>query len=381
MLVTPKRYRGLVLVLSIIVVGTLFLIFSKAATSTASIEPENGILSTNASKIANALSSAGSHVRFKAPSTQASWWKPAADTKWQWVLEGGITVNSTNLARFDMYDIDLTDAIPSTMTQEVVWANGDTRTVTWNQGSNGAKFTALKAAGKKVICYMDIGAYETYEPDAELFPGTWSSNNTRNGVAYNGPPAYAGADVIGGDSQDSAGGVFEGEFWLDIRESSWQYWAPIMWARLEVAKRIGCDGVEGDQINSYGNDPTFNITQAHSLRLYREYYYQAHVRGLTAISKNGIELTSQQMTDPTNIAHCTPGLCVPDGILNEECQQYGECSALDAATGKGLWVGQVEYRNTATAVCPDANSSGRMAMKKPENYSVTENILFACWEQ
>ena len=88
---------------------------------------------------------------------------------------------------------------------------------------------------------------------------------------------------------------------MDIRESAWQYWAPIMWARLDVAKKIGCDGVEGDQINSYGNDKTFNITQAHSLRLYREYYYQAHQRGLTVISKNGVELTDQQAVLPSDL--------------------------------------------------------------------------------
>lgn len=362
-------------------VGVLALIISNAATTAVGIEAESGSLFTNATKVTQSGASAGSSLRFNAGVVPSGWWKPPQNTKWQWVLGGGITTSTANLARFEMYDIDLTDAIPQNMTQEVVWANGERRTVTWEQGSNGAKFTALKAAGKKVICYMDIGAYETYEPDADLFPGTWSNNNTRNGVPYNGPTAYANIDVIGGDSEDSAGGIFEGEFWLDIRESSWQYWTPIMWARLEVAKRIGCDGVEGDQINSYGNDNSFGSTEAISLRLYREYYYQAHLRGLTAISKNGVEITGQQVTTPSNISYCTPAnMCVPDGILNEECQQYGECSDLDPATTKGLWVGQVEYRGNATGVCPDAVSSGRMAMKKPENYAVTENILFACWE-
>lgn len=169
----------------------------------------------------------------------------------------------------------------------------------------------LRRRAKKSFAIW-IGAFETYEPDAELFPGKWSNNNSRNGIAYNGPAAYANIDVIGGDSEDSAGGIFEGEFWLDIKESSWQYWAPIMWARLEVAKKIGCDGVEGDQINSYGNDSTFGITEAHSLRLYREYYYQSHIRGLTAISKNGVELVNgsagdcpnqYSVLDPSNHVH------------------------------------------------------------------------------
>lgn len=366
--------------LSVAIVGSLVVLFANAAQPSAGIEAETGQRTANVSVVSNTSASGGNSVKFSTNTTASSWYKPAQNTPWQWVLEGGITINAANLSRFDMYDIDLTDAIPQQLTQEITWENGEKRTVTWPQGKNAAAFTALKNAGKKVICYMDTGAFETYEPDAGLFPGNWGTGNSTRSVPYTGPNAYAAVDVIGGSSQDSAGGTFDGEFWLDIRESSWKYWTPIMWARLDVAKKIGCDGVEGDQNNSYGNDVTFGSTEAISLRLYREVYYQTHLRGLAAISKNGIELTTQQITNPTNISYCQPGWCIPDGILNEECQQYNECDNLDAATSKGMWVGQVEYRGTATTVCPGATSKGRMAMKKPENYSVTENILFACWE-
>ncbi|MFO0887321.1 MAG: endo alpha-1,4 polygalactosaminidase [Candidatus Nomurabacteria bacterium] len=371
--------KKIFVILFIAIIGFIAILVAKAGTYSIEIEAEKGADSKLV--IADSSASGGKAIKF-GQASQSSWWKPAQNTRWQWVLEGGITVDAANLNRFDMWDIDLTDAIPGNTTQTVTWANGETRTVTWPKGKNADAFTALKSSGKKVICYMDIGAYETYEPDASLFPGKWGSgNNSRGSIPYNGPASYANVDVIGGTSEDSAGGTFEGEYWMDIKENSWQYWAPIMWARLDVAKKIGCDGVEGDQINSYGNDKTFNITEAHSLRLYREYYYQAHQRGLTAISKNGVELTDQQVTEPTGIVYCKPGLCVPDGILNEECQQYGECDDLNPATNKGLWVGQVEYRGNATGACPDAKSKGRMAMKKPENYAVTEKILWACWEQ
>lgn len=373
--------KNVLLLISFCFVGVIALVISRASVPSITVEPESASIISSPALKQSSQPGASNNSYIKFTKSSNGWWKPPKNTKWQWVLEGGITTSQANLSRFDMYDIDLTDAIPQTMTQEVVWGNGEKRTVTWEQGANAAEFNALKAAGKKVICYMDTGAFESYEPDAGLFPGNWGPGNSSRGVPYNGPSAYASADVIGGSSEDSAGGTFDGEFWLDIRESAWQYWTPIMWARFEVAKRIGCDGIEGDQNNSYGNDTTFGSTQAISLRLYREVYYQSHIRGLTAISKNGVELTAQQITDPTNIPYCTPGLCTPDGILNEECQQYAECSDLNPATTKGLWVGQVEYRGTSTSVCPSAVSSGRMAMKKPENYSVTENILFACWEQ
>jgi hypothetical protein len=318
------------------------------------------------------------------------WWKPPRNTKWQWVLEGSVNVSSTELNRFDMYDIDMSEAMPYEVKQDVVYSNGERRTVTWPKGSNAAAFNTLKASGKKVICYFSTGAFETYRADASLFPGTWGSRNDRTDpytlqqIPYNGPSAYASQDVIGQQTYSSADTQFTGEHWLNIREANWNYFAPIMFARLEVAKRIGCDGVEGDQNNVYDNDTALRITQAESLRWYREIYYQTHIRNLTAISKNGIEITSQQVnfTNPSSIPYCTtvPGICEPDGVLNEECEQYRECQLLDPAISKGLWVGQVEYRGTRTSVCTDANAKGRMTMKKPENYSVTSQILFACWE-
>jgi hypothetical protein len=373
-------------------IGILTLLVTRAATSVTSFEPEKS--APNQMVIDNVSASGGKAIKFGSITGPGpSWWKPSANTRWQWVLEGQVPTTQADLNRFEMWDIDLTDAIPSAMTQEIVYPGGEKCqtpdgkcVVNWPKGANAAAFTALKAAGKKVVCYMDTGAFEDYEPDAKFFPGKWGgtpsnqAGGTRGNLAYVGPATWSSIDVLGSDSQDSAGGTFNGEYWLDLTESSWKYYAPIIWARFEVAKKIGCDGIEGDQNNTYGNDKFFGASEAKSLRWYREVYYQTHLRGMSAISKNGVELTSQQVTNPTNIPYCTPGMCIPDGILNEECHQYGECADLNPATSKGLWVGQVEYRGNSTAVCPDAKAKGRMAMKKPENYSVTQNILWACWE-
>ena len=377
------RNRWLAIMVACMLVGAI-VILTKAATSTIGIEAEAGTPDGKASVVGNSGASKQSAIKFSnSTDTTTGWWAPPQNTRWQWVLEGSVDVSQASLDRFDMFDIDLTDAVPAPTTQTVTWANGETRTITWPKGANGDAFTALKNAHKKVICYMDTGAFETYEPDATLFPGKWGANNTSREIAYNGPAAYANVDVIGGKSEDSAGGTFEGEYWLDIIQGSWQYWAPIMWGRLQLAKSIGCDGIEGDQNNNYGNDTTFTTSEAISLRWYREVYYQIHSRNMTAISKNGIELTSQQITEPTNISYCAVGskMCIPDGILNEECQQYSECDSLNPATTKGIWVGQVEYRGTATTICGPANTAKRMTMRKPDNYAVTSTVNFACWEQ
>lgn len=372
-----RRFQLIPYIALFSIIGIASLVVSQAATSSTSIEAESGTLH-NATVISDPAASGGQAVRFASAPTAASWWKPPQNTRWQWVLEGNVT--TAEASRFDMYDIDLTDAMPADTVQQVTWANGYTRSVTWPRGDNAGIIAALKAQDKKVICYFDTGAFETYEPDAALIPGRYGSGNSVREMAYHGPPEYAAWDIIGGLSSASDGSTFAGEYWYDLRESAWPALLPVIQARLDLAKKIGCDGVEGDQNNVYGNDDTFGITQSISLRWYKEIYYQTHLRNMTVISKNGTEITGQQVAEPTDISYCTPGMCVPDGILNEECHQYSECAELAPALDKGLWVGQVEYRGTAAAVCPDARSKGRMAMKKPENYSVTQNILFACWE-
>lgn len=370
-----RRRTAIIIVSSIAIIGSIFIFVSQASTFSVAIEPE-AVAPSNL-VVSNQTASGNKAVKFEVASSN-TWWKPPKNTRWQWVLEGKVTTNET--ARFDMYDIDLTDAIPANTVQEVRWQNGFTANVTWPKGQNAGIIAELKAQGKKVICYMDTGAFETYEPDAVLFPGKYGTNNANREMAYSGPAEYATWDVLGGLSSASDGSVFAGEYWMDLKQSAWPAILPIIQARFDLAKKIGCDGVEGDQNNVYGNDSSFNVTEAVSLRWYQEMYYQLHTRGLTAISKNGIELTTQQVTNPTNISYCSPGLCIADGILNEECYQYSECSNLDVASSKGIWVGQVEYRGTSASVCPDAKTKGRMTMKKPENYSVTEKILWACWE-
>ncbi len=359
------------------VLGLVALLVTNAATYSISVEPEES--APNNFVINDQTASGTKAVQFGSAIQTGAVWKPAQQTRWQWVLSG--KADTSELSRFDMYDIDLTDAIPSNMTQQVTWANGYTTTVTWPKGSNAGIIASLKASGKKVVCYMDTGAFEDYEPDASLFPGKWGTNNNIRTVGYNGPPEYQNIDVLGGDSEDSSGGTFNGEYWLDIREASWKYFAPIMWARLDLAKSIGCDGVEGDQNNSYGNDTTFGVNEQISLRWYREFFYQTHQRGMAAIAKNGVEIAEEMLVDPSNVSYCKNGSCQADGFLNEECKQYNECEVYNIALSKGLWVGQVEYKGVATAICPDANVKKRMAMRKPQYDPVDMKISFACWEQ
>ncbi len=240
-----------------------------------------------------------------ATAAQAAW-QPPAQMTWQWQIQGAIdtTVNA------QMFDIDLFDARPGEI--------------------NAGVISSLHFQGRKVICYLDTGAWESYRPDAAQFPKS----------------------VIG----SSTG--WNGEKWLDIRRSAWPLFEPIIVNRMKLAVQLGCDGIEPDQNNPVGNNPGFPITYADQYAWYLEVAADAHALGLTVLQKNGVEMLGEEV-------NYTSGLVAAfDGLLNESCNQYKECGYLTAYVSAGKWVGEVEYKGTASTFCPKLQTFGFMAMKK-----------------
>lgn len=251
------------------------------------------------------------------PPGQAGLWRPRPGTGWQWQITG--TVDPT--LPVTMYDIDLFDA--QTGSSYTVPGFG---TVSVPRGENPGIIDRLHAAGKVVVCYVDTGALETYRPDAALFPKS----------------------VIGAQTYASNGAAWKGEYWLDIRRSSWPLLEPLITARLDFAKRSGCDGVEGDQNNPVGNNPGFPITLADQKAWYLEVARLLHARGLSAGMKNGIETTDADTA------------AAFDWNLNEECNQYSECDVLKQFIAAGKAVFQVEYTEngqTTAKFCPTDNAA------------------------
>jgi hypothetical protein len=222
-------------------------------------------------------------------------WRPKPGTSWQWQITGKVDPSLP----VRMYDIDLFDA-QSTASRYTVTGLG---TVNVDKGLNAGVIDTLHAQGKVVICYLDTGAWENYRPDAALFPSS----------------------VIG----KSTG--WSGERWLDIRRSAWPRYEPLIAARLDLAVRSHCDGVEPDQNNPWGNKPGFPITLADQKTWYLHIAALAHARGLSVGQKNGIDTT-----DAATIAAF-------DWDLNEECNMYQECDALTGYITAGKAVFQVEY--------------------------------------
>ncbi|HEY7135453.1 MAG TPA: endo alpha-1,4 polygalactosaminidase [Acidimicrobiia bacterium] len=252
-----------------------------------------------------------------APPATTNVWTPRPGTTWQWQITGTV---DTSVSPATMFDVDLSDAMPSARTAQVPGFGA----VTWPAGVNAGIIPRLHAMGKTVICYMDSGAFESYRPDAKLFP----------------------ASVIG------SGTGWDGERWLDLRPAARSRFAPIVWSRMDVARSIGCDGVEPDQNNPIGNDPGFPITVADQTSWYLEVARQAHARHLSVGMKNGIESINRSTVSAF------------DWALNEECFQYDECEALLPFVGAGKAVFQVEYQGDPATICPVARRDGFSSMKK-----------------
>jgi hypothetical protein len=215
-------------------------------------------------------------------------WRPALNTPWQWQLDTPIDQSVNAL----MFDIDLFD----------------------NEASVVA---ALHAKGRKVVCYISVGSWEDWRPDADQFP-----------------PAVIGNDYAG----------WPGEKWLDIRQID--QLAPIMRARLDACRAKGFDGIEPDNIDGYTNDTGFPLTAQDQLNYNIWLANEAHTRGLSIGLKN----------DPDQVNKLLPYF---DWALTEDCFNQKWCNQLMPFVNAGKAVFAAEYTDTGMTTdqfCPQANA-------------------------
>jgi hypothetical protein len=173
-----------------------------------------------------------------------------------------------------------------------------------------------------VMCYFSAGSYEAWRPDALLFP-----------------QAALGNELEG----------WPGEKWLDIRRID--LLAPIMEARLDLARHKSCDGVDPDNVNGYTNESGFPLT-ADDQKRYNLFLAQAaHRRGLLIGLKNDLEQIAEL------VSHF-------DWVLNESCFFYDECEALLPFSQAGKAVFVIEYQRKPSEFCPPALAMNFNALHK-----------------
>ncbi|KYF60689.1 endo alpha-1,4 polygalactosaminidase [Sorangium cellulosum] len=186
-----------------------------------------------------------------------------------------------------------------------------------------ATIDALRAAGKKVICYFSAGSSEDWRSDASRFPA-----------------AALGNPLDG----------WPGERWLDTRSAGVR---DVMKARLDLAVQKRCDGVEPDNVDGYTNGSGFPLTAATQLDYNRFLAAEAHARGLSIGLKNDLD----QVRDL--VGHF-------DWALNEECHAYDECEMLTPFIRAGKAVFHAEYvaASQANAVCAATKPLGLSTLIK-----------------
>jgi Glycoside-hydrolase family GH114 len=206
-----------------------------------------------------------------------AWWKPQAGLTWQWQLSEPV---GTPLD-VDVYDID------------------------WE--ADEATVAKLHERGIKVICYVSVGSWEEFRPDANDFPS-----------------AIIGKDYDG----------WPGEKYVDIRSEELR---AIMSKRFDVCREKGFDAIEPDNQDVYdlGADSGFPLTRQDGVEYARWLADEAHARGMGIGQKNAPGLT-RDLVDSY------------DWALTESCYSDGDwCSDVDAYVKTNKPVFMCEYAESS----------------------------------
>lgn len=240
-----------------------------------------------------ALRRAGSPPAVAPPARAAApRWVPAPGTSWQWQLSTPVDT-SVDAA---VYDIDGADN-PATVVR------------------------ALHARGRRVICYVNVGAAENFRSDFSLFP----------------PSVLGRTDG------------WPGERWLDVRRIG--VLGPIMARRFDMCRAKGFDAVEADLVDGYTETTGFPLTGADQIAYDRLIAALVHARGMSVGLKN----------DLGQIPALLPYF---DFAVNEQCAQYHECRLLLPFVRAGKAVLHVEYALPPERFCAETKALRFSSLRK-----------------
>lgn len=172
-----------------------------------------------------------------------------------------------------------------------------------------ATVVTMHAQGKHWVCYISAGTAENFRSDYGQFPASVKGKT-------NGWP---------------------GETWLDVRQTSILF--PIMSARMSMCKQKGADAVELDNVDGAFNSTGFPLKAADQTTYNKGLADIAHSYGLSAALKND--------SDQANALQ--PFF---DFAIVEQALQYSETSSYQSFITAGKKIMGVEYKGSASTVCP-----------------------------
>ncbi|HEX3456367.1 MAG TPA: endo alpha-1,4 polygalactosaminidase [Candidatus Baltobacteraceae bacterium] len=232
-----------------------------------------------------------------APGAKPARWIPSAGESYQIQYDGKLDLS----VDADIYDLDVFDTPSSVVAQ-------------------------LHTMNRRVMCYVDVGTWEKWRPDAGKFPKS----------------------VLG-----NTDGHWKGERWLDVRQTA--ILQPIMARRLQLCKSKGFNGVDPDNLDGFENKTGFPITYAEQLSYDAWVAKAAHARGLTADQKGD----NDQVKDLVKVY---------DFAVVEQCYAQGWCKQFAVYTQLNRLVVDVEYglsqNRFQTKACPDTARYNETAILK-----------------
>jgi hypothetical protein len=237
---------------------------------------------------------------------RAEIWQPEPTTSaWQWQLQGRLDPG----VAATVYDVD-------------------------GFATTRAQVRALQRQGRRAICYLDVGSWESYRPDAASFPAA------AIGRRYEG---------------------FPDERWLDV--SRFRLFAAPLRARIAMCHRKGFDAVEPDNLAGWENETGFAIDAAEQLRFNRWIARQVHARGMAVALKN----------DGSQVGQLVGSF---DFAIVEQCFQYEECGLYRPFVERGKAVFEAEYELEPSRFCDAARALDFSAIRK--SYDLFANPWQAC---
>ncbi|MFC6062276.1 endo alpha-1,4 polygalactosaminidase [Streptomyces ochraceiscleroticus] len=219
-------------------------------------------------------------------------WQPKPGTDWQWQLSGRLD-RSVDAPVYDIEGFD----------------------------HSAATVAGLHRRDRKVICYLSVGAWEDWRPDAGDFPRS----------------------VIGRSNG------WKGERWLDIRRLD--VLEPLLAERFDMCRDKGFDAIEPDNVDGYANRSGFPLTAADQLEFNRMVARLAHERGMAVGLKNDLDQIPELVGDF-------------DFAVNEQCAQYDECERLTPFVRAGKAVFHVEYELPPERFCATSRKLKLSSLRK-----------------
>ncbi|OCL15260.1 glycoside hydrolase family 114 protein [Glonium stellatum] len=209
-------------------------------------------------------------------------WQANVGSSWQIILSDVVDASNTVSPNVGIFDVDLFDTDASTI-------------------------SSLKNQGKKVICYFSAGSYEPNRPDSSQF------------------------------RQNDMGRTLDGwpdEKWLNLKSTNVKN---IMAKRVKLAAQKGCNGIDPDNMDGYGNNNGLGLQASDSVN------FMKYLAGIAKSSNVAIGLKNSLEIIPSVVG-------VVQFAVNEQCHQYNECGSYAPFTAAGKPVFNIEYPDSAPSV-------------------------------